>query len=209
MAGRRRSRTWVAPLVAVVVAGVLAVVLVVGGSSAERDQSPGDGPTSSTTEPPPVAVESDAPAHATLAELVAASDLVVRATVTSVERGRVFGDPGQEGAIESRLVGVEVTEVLHGEEPPPEFLVEEEGWLLDGSPLIVDGLAPSVVGTDVIWFLVDPTDTEPAPFVTVNAQGRYTVDGDALVGADGDDPLVARVETLTPTDLEAQVRAAA
>ncbi len=204
-AAKSKLRTVIAPVLAVVVAVVLAAVLLAGGPSSDdgRDEA-----TTTTTEPPPVAVESDAPAYATLAELVAASDLVVRATVTSVEPGRVFGDPGEDGAIESRLVGVQVTEVWHGAEPPAEFLVEEEGWLLDGSPLVVDGLGPSEVGTDVVWFLVDPTNTEPAPFVTVNAQGRYTVGGDTLVGAAGDDPLVARVEALTPAQLEAQVRAA-
>ena len=50
----------------------------------------------------PVEVTSDAPRLATLAELTAASDLVVRAQVVSTARGRVFGDPGSDAAIESR-----------------------------------------------------------------------------------------------------------
>lgn len=198
-----RGRAWVAPALAVVLAAVLAAVLLTTGSSSPTEEEPAA--TTTTTEPAPVAVESDAPAYATLADLVAASSLVARVTVTSVERGRVFGDPEEDGAIESRLVGVALVETLHGEAPPDEFLVEEEGWLLDGSPLVVDGLGPSEVGDEVIWFLVDPTDTEPSPFVGTNAQGRYSVVGDTLVGADGDDPLVTRIEQLTPDQLAAAI----
>lgn len=200
-----RARGWVPPVLALVVAGVLAVVLVAGGGSDEPGGGPA--PTTATTEPGPVRIESDSPAYATLDELLAASDLVVRARVTSTDRGRVFGEPGEETALESRLVALEVTETLRGEEPPPEILVEEEGWLLDGSPLIVDGLAPSATGDDAIWFLVDPSEdaTEATPFVTVNAQGRYLVVDDRLVGPDGDDPLVTRIEAMTPTALEAVI----
>ena len=202
-----RGRGWVPPVVALVVAGILAVVLVAGGSTGDGAGS-GDG-TSTTSTPAPVDISSDSPAYATLDELLAASDLVVRARVTSTERGRVFGEPGEETALESRLVALEVTEVLRGTAPPPEILVEEEGWLLDGSPLIVDGLVPSATGDDAIWFLVDPSDDpqEATPFVTTNSQGRYIVVDDQLIGPDGDDPLVTRIEALTPDALAEAIRA--
>lgn len=206
-----RGRGWVPAVVALVVAGILAVVLVAGGSSSSDDDGSGSaGDTGATSTPAPVDIASDSPTYATLDELVAASDLVVRARVTSTERGRVFGEPGEETAIESRLVGLEITDVLRGAEPPPEILVEEEGWLLDGSPLIVDGLVPSAPGDDAIWFLVDPSDDpdEATPFVTTNAQGRYLVVDGRLIGPDGDDPLVARIEALIPRELELMVRAA-
>lgn len=35
------------------------------------------------------------------------------------------------------------------------LLVEEEGWLADGKPLVVDGAAPSTQGDVGIWFLVE------------------------------------------------------
>jgi hypothetical protein len=195
--------------VALAVAAILAVALVGGGGSGgDPEPTPTPTPTSSASVPEPVEISSDSPTYATLGELLAASDLVVRARVTSTDRGRVFGEPGEETALESRLVALEVTEVLRGPEPPTEFLVEEEGWLLDGSPLIVDGLVPSAAGDDAIWFLVDPSATEPAPFVTVNAQGRYLVDGDGLLGADGADPLVTRIEALGAAALEAAIRRA-
>jgi hypothetical protein len=200
----RRGRGWVAPVAALAVAGVLAVVLVAGGGS----DDPPEAATTTSTTPEPVRIESDSPTYATLEELLAATDLVVRARVTSTEPGRTFGEPGEETALESRLVALEVTETLRGAEPPAEILVEEEGWLLDGSPLIVDGLVPSATGDDAIWFLVDPSEDpqEPTPFVTTNAQGRYLVDGDALVGADGTDPLVSRIEAMTPDELELAIR---
>lgn len=197
-------RRWAPPIVALVVAAILAVVLVAGGGSEETPVAE----TTTTTEPAPVRIESDSPAYATLDELLAATDLVVRARVTSTERGRVFGEPGEETALESRLVALEITETLRGAEPPPEILVEEEGWLLDGSPLIVDGLVPSATGDDAIWFLVDPSDDpeEPTPFVTTNAQGRYLVVDGELIGADGTDPLVGELMALGPEGLEAAVR---
>jgi hypothetical protein len=200
-------RRWAPPIAALLVAGVLAVALVSGGSGSDDPASDRSTATAST-EPAPVDIASDSPTYATLDELLAASDLVVRARVTSTERGRVFGEPGQENAIESRLVGLEVTETLKGAEPPPEILVEEEGWLLDGAPLIVDGLVPSATGDDAIWFLVDPSDDpqEPTPFVTTNAQGRYLVVDDTLIGADGPDPLIARLEALGPSGLEDAVQ---
>lgn len=203
-----RFRGWVPPVVALVVAGILAAVLVAGGGSSSDDGAEPE--TTSTTTPGPVDISSDSPAYATLEELLAAADLVVRARVTSTERGRVFGEPGEETALESRLVALEVTEVLRGAEPPPEILVEEEGWLLDGSPLIVDGLVPSATGDDAIWFLVDPSDDpeEATPFVTTNAQGRYLVVDDELIGPDGPDPIVTRIEALTPAELEDAVSSA-
>lgn len=202
----RRGRGWVAPALALVVAGVLAVTLVAGGGSDDRPIAG----TTTTTTPDPVRIESDSPAYATLGELLAATDLVVRARVTSTDRGRVFGEPGEETALESRLVALEVTETLRGTAPPAEILVEEEGWLLDGSPLIVDGLVPSATGDDAIWFLVDPSEDpqEPTPFVTTNAQGRYLVVDGALVGADGPDPLVAELTAMTPEELERAIRSA-
>ena len=153
------------------------------------DERPTTAPTT-TAEPQPVAVTSDAPRVATLAELVASADVVLRGEVTSTERGRLFGEPGA-GAVESRLVTLRVAEVLAGAAPPEtSIVVEEEGWLEDGTPIVVDGAAPSQVGDDAIWFL-DAVGTDDLPvYVAVSAQGRYLVADDDLVGATGDDPLI-------------------
>ena len=169
-----------------------------------------DGPAPPRAEDlPPVQVTSDAPRRATLDELAAAADLVVRAQVVGTARGRVFGDPGATSAIESRVVTLQVTRVLRGTggEPGGRLLVEEEGWTLDGAPLIVDGLAPSTVGDDAIWFLASVGADEDARYVVVSAEGRYLVDGDALEGAAGDDPLIAELEALGAAGLEGAVTA--
>jgi hypothetical protein len=184
------------PALAILVAVVAGVVLT------RSDDEP---------EPPeplePVAVSSDAPRLATLDALVAASDVVVRAEVVATERGRVFGEPGG-AAVESRLVTLEVTDVLAGVAPADDaVLVEEEGWLEDGAPLIVDGAAPSRPGDDGIWFLVRVGDPDVPVYVVVSAQGRYLVDGDGLAGASGDDPLVDALARLSVDELTARLAA--
>jgi hypothetical protein len=158
---------------------------------------------------PPVEITSDAPHRATLAELAAASDLVVRAEVVATDRGRLFGDAGAN-AIESRVVTLSVTRVLRGAAAPGSgtVLVEEEGWTADGAPLIVDGLGPSEVSDDAVWFLTRVGSEEELRYVVVSAEGRYRVDGDRLRGAAGDDPLVAELAALGPAALEAAVLAA-
>ena len=188
----------VGPVVAVVVAAI------VGGFLLLRS----DDPKPVDDEPlPPVAVTSDAPRLATLGELVDASDVVVRARVTGTERGRVFGEG--DAAIESRVVRLRVTEVLHGAgvAAGDALLVEEEGWSADGAALVVDGLAPSEPGDDAVWFLVRVGQDEEARHVVVSAEGRYLVHGDRLQGAAGDDPLVAELSDLGTAGLEAAVAA--
>lgn len=217
-AGRAR---WVGPVAVVVVA--LAVAGVVGrGDPSSPDREPATGAAEDAGEP--VAVTSDAPRYADLAELVAASDLVVRGEVEATERGRTFGGPGG-AAIVSRLVTLRVDQVLAGPAPgdAAHVLVEEEGWLDDGRPLAVDGAAPTEVGDRGVWFLLDVGGPELPTYTVVNAEGRYLeVEGDAgdagdagdsadsgdgggLVGAEGDDPLVAEVEALSADELAAEV----
>lgn len=209
-AGRRAvSRRWAGPLAAVVVAVVAAVALAPRGSD-----PPSEGPSSTSTsvgpetEPPVAEVSSDAPRLASLAELVAAADLVVRGEVEATERGRTFGAPGGASLV-SRLATLRVDEVLAG--TPPQagtVLVEEEGWLDDGSVLVVDGAAPTEPGDRGFWFLVEVDDPDMPVYRVVNAEGRYVLEDDTtLVGAAGDDPLIAVVEALGPEALTAAVAA--
>jgi hypothetical protein len=188
------------------VAVVLAVVIgLVVWRSGDSSDDAADRP-----ELAPVEVTSDAPRLTSLQDLLRLSDLVVRAEVTGTERGRVFADPGGSGAIESRVVHLRVTTVLRGvgAQAGDRLLVEEEGWTAEGAPLVVDGLAPSAMGDDAVWFLIRAGDDEEARYVVVSAEGRYLVRGDQLVGAAGDDPLVARLTALGAAGLEAAVVAA-
>ena len=182
---------------------VVAVVVAIAAGSL---LTPSDGATEAAP-PEPVAVTSDAPRAASLQELAGAADLVVRAKVVGVERGRVFGEPGG-GAVVSRVVTLEVADVLRGPTPgQPVLRVEEEGWLEDGTPLIVDGLAPSAVGDDGIWFLTAVGTVDAPVYVVGSAEGRYLVDDDGLVGATGDDPLVAELAALSVEALTARIAA--
>lgn len=186
----------VGPALAVVVAVVAAVALT-------REEDDGE----PTLGQEPVAVTSDAPRLTSLEELVAAADVVLRAEVVATERGRVFGEPGGP-AVESLLVTLEVAEVLAGPVPVDSaVLVEEEGWLEDGTTLIVDGAAPSATGDDGIWFLVEVGDPDGPVYVVISAQGRYLLDGDGLAGATGDDPLIAELSGLSVDELAAHIAA--
>ena len=98
-----------------------------------------------------------------------------------------------------------VDEVSAGSLATPTVLVEEEGWLVDGTPLAVNGLAPSDDGMDAVWFL-DALPGGLPGFLVINHQGRYALDGNRLEGAGGGDPLVEAVEALGADQLVAEVR---
>ena len=199
---RGRRLRWAGPVASVAVAAAITLALVVGGRGATSasDESSPEGPAAPGADTSPVPVSSDAPRFSQLSELVAAADLVVTGEVASVARGRTFGEPGGT-AIVSRVVTLRVDSVLAGTPPAAgaDVLVEEEGWLADGRALAVDGAAPTQEGDRGIWFLVDVGDPELPVYTVVNAEGRYLL-GDAgggtLVGAAGDDPLIARVEAM-------------
>jgi hypothetical protein len=190
----------VGPLGAVIVATVAALALTRAPGPAADEPVAASGPA-------PIEVGSDGPRFASLTELAAASDVVVRAEVRATERGRRFGTPGGT-AIESRLVTIVVSDVLRGEAAPGQaLLVEEEGWLGDGTPLVVDGTPPSARGDDAVWFLADLSDADGPHTVVGNAQGRYLVDGGRLEGAALDDALIASIEGLGLEGLTGRVAA--
>ena len=139
-----------------------------------------------------------------LDELVKASDLVVRGQVEATSRGRAIGN--DVNAVVSRIVTVRVEEVLAGSVATSSVLVEEEGWLVDGRPLEVNGLAPSHEGLEAIWFLDALPPGELPGFLVINHQGRYALEGNRLEGARGSDPLVDEVEALGADGLAAEVR---
>jgi hypothetical protein len=140
-------------------------------------------------------------------DLVGASDLVVSGRVVAAEPGRIFG--AGDAAIRSHVLTVRVDEVLAGSgpaQPGTVVLVEEEAELTDGTPVRIDGMRASAVGDDGIWFLVASGDPDFPGYAVVNAQGRYLGRGDALVGGDADDELVASLELLGRAGLAAEVR---
>ncbi len=138
-------------------------------------------------------------------ELVSASDAVVRATVVAVERGRLVGGPGAGGVV-SRRVTLRIDELLAGDASST-VLVEEEGWLADGTPIVVNGVVPSRRGDAGIWFLDALADPDLPAYLVVNSQGRFLQQGASLHGGDQRDPLVRELQTLAPDELAVLVRA--
>ena len=115
-----------------------------------------------------------------LDELVAASDLVVVGTVAGVADGRVLTAPDRPDAgFRTRLVELDVERTLAGEPPTP-LVVEEPAELLDGTPVVVDGMAPLDVGDRAVWFLVAGGSDEQPYHAVVNGQGRYEIIGATL-----------------------------
>ena len=105
---------------------------------------------------------------------MAASDLVVVATVTDVADGRTVTAPDDPTTgIRTRLVELEVSRALIGEPPTP-LVVEEPAALLDGRPVVVDGLEPLGEGEQAVWFLVAGEGLSEPYYSVVNSQGRVT-----------------------------------
>jgi hypothetical protein len=140
---------------------------------------------------------------ATLGELVAASDAIVVATVVAVDEGRLVGEP-EEGAVISRVASLRVDTALVGDVADI-VVIEEEGWLPDGTPLIVNDVTPTAVGDEGVWFLDSIDDSELAGYLVINSQGRYLLDPadptGPLLGGDRNDALVQTLERLTLPEL--------
>jgi hypothetical protein len=153
----------------------------------------------------PVAIEASGPTFSTLDELVDASDLVVVAEVIDVADGRTLTDPAHPDAgIRTRLVTAEVRTTVVGAAPPT-LVIEEEAALLDGTPIVVNGVTPSAPGDRGIYFLVAGDDPDAPYHALVNEQGRYLVEGPSLVPA-SDDPLSTALASLGPDALVAAIR---
>lgn len=156
--------------------GALAVPLLVGAGWLGVLVVSSDGDDT----PDPIAVEASGPTFATLAEMVAASDLVVVAEVTGIADGRTITDPADPTAgIRTRFVSVEVTRALVGDAPAV-LVIEEEAELLDGTPVVVNGVEPSRRADRGIYFLVAGDDPAAPYHALVNEQGRYLVEGAGL-----------------------------
>lgn len=140
-----------------------------------------------TTDEPsrePVAIEATGPRFSTVEELVAASQVVVRGTVTDVVEGRTITDPVDPTAgIRTQLAAVDVDVVFAGGDEGP-LVVEQEAELLDGTPLRVNGVDPLRVGDTGYLFLVRG-DSDDFPFAAlVNEQGWVPIVDDLLAPID-------------------------
>ena len=181
-----------APAVAIVAAaGVTGAVMLIGDD-----------------EPDPVAVESSAPIFRSLDELVAASDLVVLATVAGVDDGRSITAPDDPNAgIRTRLVELGIRDTFAGESSGA-VVVEEASAFADGEPIVVDGMTELGVGDVAIWFLVAGGGEAMPYYAAVNGQARFVVVGETLE-ASRDDELSGALAALGPSGLADAIRAVA
>ena len=185
----RRLSRWAPAAAIVLVAVVVGLVQLVGDDD----------------RPEAMAVESSADLFDSLDDLVAASDFVLVATITDIADGRTITSSDNPAAgIHSRLVELDVNEVLHGD-AIDRVVVEEADAFADGTPIAVDGMTELHNGDAAVWFLVAGGSDAMPCYATVNGQGRIRIVGDSL-DASGDDPLSQEVASWSPQELTAAVR---
>lgn len=128
----------------------------------------------------PVAVTAAGPSFATVAELAAASDRIVVVAVEAVGAGRTIADPGDPDAgIVTQLVTARVERALD-DGATGTLVIEQESTLLDGTPIVVNGLPPLTAGDQGVAFLV-AGDSEEFPYhALVNEQAWLPFDGDVI-----------------------------
>lgn len=130
----------------------------------------------------------------TVGDLVAASEAVVLAEVVDTASGRTLTDPGSpEAGIRTRLAELRVVEVLAGA-APDRLVLEEAATLVDGTPVVVGGASPVVVGDRGVFFLVAGRSEAAPHWAIAGPPGRYLVRGDMLEAA-SEDPLSRSVES--------------
>lgn len=127
--------------------------------------------------------------------LVTGSTAVVDATMTDIRPGRtITGD--LDGSFTFTLVTIEIAEPLAGEDIGRTVTLEEDGVL---API-------PEVGDRSIYFLWRKRDGDGMYFRIVNSQGRYQVDGIALVPVNPDDALAKDLAALGLAGLTDHVR---
>lgn len=180
------DRRWTAylPIVAIVLGGV-AFSWWQWGSAAEASNL-------AAADTAPLAITAQSTFQfASLQEMLEASDAVVVGVVEATSRGRLVGDPADGGVI-SRVVTIRVDQALSSAvgQLAEVVVVEEEGWLPDGTPIEVNGVPASRVGDRGLWFLDQVATEEVSTMVVINSQGRFLDTAAGTVGGDQRDALV-------------------
>ncbi len=181
-----------AALVAVPLVAAVTVALVAGrGSSGDAD--------------PPVPTAdlqaTDTLTVGSLDDLVAAATCVAAGEVVHTERGRIVTD-----GLETRLVQVRVDEALTGDCPEGNVVLEEEGWLTDGTEVTVNGWPGSAEGDRGVWFLVPGTSDEMPYAATVATSGALRWRGGELLAPPDPPAWVAAATAGGLDELRARVR---
>lgn len=146
--------------------------------------------------PEPVDISADGPSFDTLDGLFGAADVVVEGEVVAVDMGRPITDPGNPDAgVVTSLSVLEVSNVFKGS-AASRLTIEQEATLLDGTPIVVNGLEANEVGDTGVWFLAQGTTDEFPHLALVNEQSRVLVDGDRLRTGDARSAFLSQLTDL-------------
>ena len=150
-------------------------------------------------EPSAVAITSTGTVFSSVDALTDAADVVVIARAVAVSPGRTFAASGGDG-IRSQIVRLEVGAVLAGGNPGPTIALEEEATTATGEPVVVDGLRPTRVGDQGIFFLERSREEGVPYYATLGSAGRYlrrsARTGDDALFTTTTDPLAGRLAAL-------------
>jgi len=186
-----------------IVSSLVVLGISVGGCGDDGDRGPVSG--AATSSPQPADEQPESSAHAredyefvSLPAMIDASTIVVEATVTNVERGRVVGPP--EDPIQFRELTLQVDRVLRGELATNTLRFEEEGWTGEdlSISMSVNHSRWANAGDRAIWFLVDKGGSESGIYRLLNTQARFFLLGDDRVRGNrvGGDPVGRAAERL-------------
>jgi hypothetical protein len=157
----------------------------------------------------PTDIDAISTSYDSLASLITASDIVVVARAESVATGRVLTSPeNPDAALKTEVVTLRVGDVLHGVADAT-VLLEQEATLADGTPITVNGVPPTQVGDEGVFF-VDRSTSPDVPYVAlVNDQSRYLVTGPArdVLQSSVNDAFSNELAALGPYQLRCEVLA--
>lgn len=167
--GRTMSSRFAAalPLLLVVVVAGVAVAMFRGGDADDAPEA--------------IDLVATGPQFSALDELVAAADVIVEGQIVAVDDGRAITDPADPTTgFTTALFQLDVERSFRGGDVAS-LIVEQEAALLDGTPIVVNGVEANKIGDSGFWFLVRGDD-EAFPYVAlVNEQARLLVDGSGVV----------------------------
>jgi hypothetical protein len=185
--------------------GSLATVATLGlaacGQHAPSHQEPPDG-----TEPVFV---SEIHQFERIDELVATSDLVVRARVLDARPGRTLG-AGEE-ALYLRELTLEVDAAFDGaieRQPDGTLLVEEVEWIAAGGLYVPEDTLRLEAGDEALFFLWRKRDVEDPIYRLVNRQAVYPIEGGGLIATERRDPFIRQIEATPFSTIEQGIQRA-
>lgn len=168
-----------------------------------------------TDKPTHTAVGKEMVVFPDVATMTATSDLVVRATVSQIRRGRTVGP--EDAPITFREVSLDIGSVVYqrpGRAVPSSVVVEEEGWTAEGLGFTMNGVAWSRTGDTGYFFLHRKSDARDGTYRLAGSHGRALITGSSVAlsgdNSHGEGPWDATgVRSRGAQGLDTEIRAAA